>query len=109
MPRCEDFPCCGHEPGDCPSRRRDGSEVWRCVECGGKLPRSASSSICERCMRLARRRVAQGLDMFPEGNDYGFANLTVAIAALVVSALLVAGILYVGHLAEVAARALPLQ
>ena len=109
MPRCEDFPCCGHEPGDCPSRRRDGSEVWTCVECGKKLPRKATSSICAKCQRRRARAYDYGDGLDHDYSMNGFANLTVAIAALVVSALLVAGILYVGHLAELAARALPLQ
>lgn len=51
MPRCEDFPCCGHEAGDCPALRADGSEIWKCVECGKRLPRNAPSSICAKCQR----------------------------------------------------------
>lgn len=47
MPRCEDFPCCGHAAGDCP----DAQGRMRCVECGRKLRRNASSSICESCTR----------------------------------------------------------
>lgn len=47
--RCEDYPCCGHEDGDCPSRDEDGNEIWSCASCGGKLPLKASSSICHRC------------------------------------------------------------
>ena len=31
MPRCEDFPCCGHEANDCP----DSEGRFRCVDCGG--------------------------------------------------------------------------
>lgn len=65
MPRCEDFPCCGHgttESGspDCPRIRKDGTEVWTCVECGKELPRKATSSICERCQRRLRRREWDG-------------------------------------------------
>ena len=51
MPRCEDYPCCGHGPpplgddGGCP----DSQGRFNCVECGGKLPKRASSSICARC------------------------------------------------------------
>lgn len=53
---CEDWPCCGHgtdangQP-DCPSRDAKGREVWRCTECGRKLSRTATSSICPKCMR----------------------------------------------------------
>jgi hypothetical protein len=44
---CEDYPCCGHEPGDCP----DSSGRMKCVECGKRLPRTATSSICAKCQR----------------------------------------------------------
>lgn len=47
MPRCEDYPCCGHESGDCPGS--DGR--MRCVECGRKLSQNAASSICPKCLR----------------------------------------------------------
>lgn len=51
MPRCEDYPCCGHGPpplgdgGGCP----DEDGCFNCVECGRKLPREASSSLCGEC------------------------------------------------------------
>lgn len=48
MSRCEDYPCCGHGPlphGGCP----DAQGRFDCVECGGKLARGASSSLCQRC------------------------------------------------------------
>ena len=41
---CEDYPCCGHEAGDCPRIDAKGRERWTCVECGKLLPLSASSS-----------------------------------------------------------------
>jgi len=63
---CEDYPCCGHEPGDCPRVSRSGSTWWPCVECGKRLPKNASSSICNTCMRKAERRFANGEDMFPD-------------------------------------------
>ena len=47
MARCEDYPCCGHEPGDCP----DSRGRMKCVECGKRLPVSATSSICAKCER----------------------------------------------------------
>lgn len=50
MARCEDYPCCGHEPGDCPTIDSDGNERWTCVGCGKLLPVNAPSSICDRCM-----------------------------------------------------------
>lgn len=52
MARCEDYPCCGHTPGDpCPERDRNGNIVPRCVECNRKLARGARSSICAGCQR----------------------------------------------------------
>ncbi len=51
MARCEDFPCCGHEDGDCPSRDENGNERWTCVACGKLLPLRATSSICSKCQQ----------------------------------------------------------
>lgn len=67
MPRCEDYPCCGHTPGDpCPDRDRQGRIVPRCCECGKRLPRNASSSICRRCMAAAHRRFYATGEMWPD-------------------------------------------
>ena len=63
MPRCEDFPCCGHEPGDCPTA--DGR--FRCVECGKLLPKNATSSMHPRC---AMRYLEQADDYYQEREDY---------------------------------------
>lgn len=46
MARCEDFPCCGHEQGDCP----DAQGRMRCVECQRRLPKNSGSSICPKCL-----------------------------------------------------------
>jgi hypothetical protein len=52
MPRCEDYPACGHGPppmgddGGCP----DELGRFDCVTCGAKLPRGNHSSICNRCL-----------------------------------------------------------
>jgi hypothetical protein len=46
---CEDYPCCGHQSGDCPRIDSKGRERWRCVGCGKTLPLSASSSYCNKC------------------------------------------------------------
>ncbi len=46
---CEDFPCCGHEAGDCPRVDEGGGEHWRCVGCGSELPLGARSSLCAIC------------------------------------------------------------
>ena len=48
---CEDYPCCGHEAGDCP----DSEGRFTCVGCGKRLPRDAGSSICPKCQsRMSR-------------------------------------------------------
>lgn len=56
--RCEDFPCCGHEAGDCP----DSKGRMKCVECGKRLPKNADSSICPRCLKSMARRWEDGYD-----------------------------------------------
>lgn len=52
MARCEDYPSCGHEAGDCP----DSQGRMTCVECGERLSRRATSSICGRCLRRMNDR-----------------------------------------------------
>ncbi len=47
MARCEDYPCCGHESGDCP----DAQGRMTCVECGKRLSEKATSSICPKCLK----------------------------------------------------------
>jgi len=64
MARCEDYPCCGHEDGECPSRDRRGNLVYRCT-CGARLPRDSRSSLCPGCLRRYARREGMGMD-----NDY---------------------------------------
>ena len=66
MPRCEDYPCCGHEPGDCPRIDKHGNSHFRCVECGHELSRSATSSICRTCRTRAIRRVERGEEAFDD-------------------------------------------
>lgn len=48
MPKCEDWPCCGHG-NHCPHHDENGEEIWTCTECGCKLPKKARSSICIKC------------------------------------------------------------
>ena len=57
---CEDYPCCGHDFGDCP----DFNGRFKCVECGRMLPRNAASSICSRCLDLMSKMMNDG-DEFP--------------------------------------------
>lgn len=50
MARCEDFPCCGHEPGCCPDYDESGRQLnMKCV-CGATLPIGNRYSICDDCM-----------------------------------------------------------
>lgn len=35
MTYCEDYPCCGHTPGDPCDPRSEVSEPWYCDDCGG--------------------------------------------------------------------------
>lgn len=65
---CEDFPCCGHQAGDCPRIDSKGRERWRCVECGKELPLKARSSICLKCQKRLERRWAEGGDFDYEMN-----------------------------------------
>lgn len=67
MARCEDFPCCGHEAGDCP-RQTDDGPVFRCCECGADLPKRATSSICRPCQREANQRFAETGEMWPDAD-----------------------------------------
>ena len=70
MARCEDYPCCGHSPGDCPRTDSKGRQRWKCVECGKELSLQATSSICSTCMKRAYRRAARGEEMFPDHAEY---------------------------------------
>lgn len=50
--RCEDYPCCGHEPGGCPNE--DGT--FNCCRCGRRLERNARSAMCAACHRKMQER-----------------------------------------------------
>lgn len=62
---CEDYPCCGHAPGDCPIRDSKGRERWTCVMCGKRLSLKATSSICAKC----ERRMSRNPDDFFDDYD----------------------------------------
>jgi hypothetical protein len=49
--RCEDFPCCGHEPGCCPNFDEAGRQTDMVCTCGARLPITSRYSICEACLR----------------------------------------------------------
>lgn len=50
MARCEDFPCCGHEPGCCPDFDESGRQLNMVCTCGAKLPVDNRFSICDTCL-----------------------------------------------------------
>lgn len=51
MPYCEDFPCCGHEAGCCPSFDESGKQLDMVCTCGARLPVDNRYSICDSCMQ----------------------------------------------------------
>ena len=51
MPRCEDFPCCGHEAGCCPNYDHHGKQTDMVCVCGARLPVNNRSSLCNTCLR----------------------------------------------------------
>lgn len=51
MARCEDFPCCGHEAGECP--RYNTKDQRLCVDCDRPLPYSGR---CLNCAKNYTRR-----------------------------------------------------
>lgn len=65
MARCEDFPCCGHEQGCCPSYDRNtGKQLdMKCV-CGASVPLTSASSLCTACLR------APGVDGFDCDDEF---------------------------------------
>lgn len=65
MNRCEDFPCCGHEPGDCPVWI-EGLRMIRCCECS-VLFVPVRSSMCDECIT---RMTFGDWDYYPEEEDY---------------------------------------
>lgn len=66
--RCEDFPCCNHDI--CPPREESsGVQLAMSCTCGRLVPRNASSSLCERCLRGVRREAYYGEDYEPEFDD----------------------------------------
>ena len=50
MPRCEDFPCCGHEAGCCPNYDDAGKQTDMVCTCGARLPITNRYSICDTCL-----------------------------------------------------------
>lgn len=48
---CEDYPCCGHEPGGCPIVDENGNQRFACATCGILMEPRARSAICGPCHR----------------------------------------------------------
>ena len=49
--RCEDFPCCGHELGCCPSFDPEtGKQTDMRCTCGASVPITSQYSICAGCL-----------------------------------------------------------
>lgn len=47
---CEDYPCCGHEPGGCPVIDQEtGEQRFHCARCGILMQPQARSAVCEPC------------------------------------------------------------
>lgn len=51
MAYCEDYPCCGHEAGGCPTLNSRGQLVYPCARCGASLPVNNPSAVCDSCQR----------------------------------------------------------
>lgn len=62
MPRCEDFPCCGHEPGCCPDYDESGKQLNMVCTCGAKIPVNSRFSICQGCIERSLREDDYGYD-----------------------------------------------
>ncbi len=67
MPRCEDFPCCGHELGCCPNYDESGKQLDMVCTCGARLPVNNRYSICESCLNSDDR--ADFSADYPEESD----------------------------------------
>ena len=64
MARCEDFPCCGHEAGCCPSYDEAGRQTDMVCTCGARLPVDNRYSICDSC--LSREDESTPFDYYDE-------------------------------------------
>lgn len=62
---CQDWPCCGHEDGCCPSFDENGKQLDMVCTCGKRLPVDAPYSICGQCMKMLN----DGYDDIDESMD----------------------------------------
>ena len=66
---CEDFPCCGHEPGCCPDFDPEtGQQLNMKCTCGAPVPLSANCSLCKSCIQRLLAEEGE-LDDFSEEDD----------------------------------------
>ena len=65
---CEDYPCCGHEWGDCPDPDAEerGEYPLRCVECGGRIKHGDAATNAPSMHRACMRRYLRQVD------EYGY-------------------------------------
>lgn len=63
---CEDYPCCGHEPGCCPDFDENGKQLNMKCTCGATVPLGSRYSICRTC--LTRMAIEDEGD-FPIGSS----------------------------------------
>lgn len=52
MPRCEDYPCCGHLPRECPIFNEEGKEL--CWDCSQNP--IVKYGRCEKCIHKWQRK-----------------------------------------------------
>lgn len=68
MARCEDYPCCNHERGCCPTFV-NGVQTDMVCTCGKRLPINNRSSICDSCLNADRFDDDYGNEMLNEYLD----------------------------------------
>jgi hypothetical protein len=66
---CEDFPCCGHEPGCCPDFDESGRQLNMKCTCGAVVPLGSRFSICKACLDRPGDE-DDPRDYYPD-NEYG--------------------------------------
>jgi hypothetical protein len=63
--KCEDYPCCGHEPGGCPYINEEtGEKRFACARCDVLMPPRARSAVCDKCHK--RLAFAEYSDEMPD-------------------------------------------
>ena len=68
MPRCEDWPCCGHEANCCPNYEA-GKQTNMVCTCGQRLAVTSRYSICAKCLAAADKAFSDVRD-YRDYNDW---------------------------------------